>query len=72
MPWAEIRESYAELVKDRDAAASMAARWKVFKGTAEATRAEPLPSRRRRPQALAVGARERAAAASAGRNRRGP
>lgn len=41
MPWAEIRESYAELLKDRDAAASMAARWKAFKETVEATRDRP-------------------------------
>lgn len=42
MSWAEIRERYAELVKDRDAAASMAASWKAFKGTVEATRDRPL------------------------------
>ena len=41
MSWAEIRERYAELVKDRDAAAPMAASWIAFKETVEATRDQP-------------------------------
>lgn len=45
MPWAEIRESYAELVKDRDAAAAMAASWKTFKETAVAARPPPYQLR---------------------------